>query len=356
MSLIDEAIAQAQEQRARGDLQGAAATLDAEAPLARERVLPLLREILDALAIREHGLVFRFVPAGSFIMGSASGEPDESPAHKVTLPGFWLSEAPLSWSDFTRILGWPEPPDSPTEEQLQRIAEAFEDSRHARFGYYNDSKMRLQYCENDTLHAKDWHAHDTQGLWSSGGRTMTSQELFGTPEHASTGPVRFDQKPMVALNWELAERVGRLMSTQAVQYRLPTEAEWERAARGCFRDAAFPWGDAPPDATRADFDRFRDFALRPSRSLPPNDYGLYSMAGGVWEWCADHYDATFYSRSPESSPHCVLAKDIPKRAHVLRGGSWADCGDVLRVSFRSASVHGGSPNVGFRLVRVLGTA
>ncbi len=352
MPLGDEAIARAEEQRARGDLLGAAATLDGEAPRARERVLPLLRELLDALAVREHGLVFRFIPAGSFIMGSASGEPDESPAHKVTLPAFWISEAPLSWSDFARILGWPEPPESPTEAQLERIAEAFGASRQARFGYYNDSKMRLQYCENDTLHAKDWHAHDTKGLWSSGGRTMTSQELFGSPERASTGPVRFVQKPMVAVGWELAERVGRLMSTQAVQYRLPTEAEWERAARGCFRGAPFPWGDAPPDATRADFDRFRDFSLRPSRAFPPNDYGLYSMAGGVWEWCADHYDASFYARSPEDSPCCVLPESSPQRAHVLRGGSWADCGEVLRVSFRSASVHGGSPNVGFRLVRV----
>lgn len=356
MPLGDEAIALAEEQRARGALMDAAATLDAEAPRARERVLPLLREVLDALTVREHGLVFRFIPAGSFIMGSASGEPDESPAHKVTLPAFWISEAPLSWSDFTRILGWPEPPDTPSKEQFDRVAEAFGNARQDPYKYYHDSKMRLQYCENDTLHAQDWHVHDTKGLWKSGGQIKTSQEVFGMPERSSTRPVRYDQKPMIAVGWELAEVVGSLMSTQAVQYRLPTEAEWERAARGCFRGAPFPWGDALPDASRADFDRYRDFSLRPSRAFPPNDYGLYSMAGGVWEWCADHYDASFYARSPEDSPRCELPEDIPERAHVLRGGSWADCGDVLRVSFRSASPHGGTPNVGFRLVRVLKSA
>lgn len=309
MYLIDEAIAQARRQQAHGEFEAAAATLDAVAYQDRERVLPLLSPLLADLAGVEHGLVFRYIPAGTFLMGSDTGEPDERPAHEVTLPGFWMSEAPLSWHDFTRVLGWPAPPAWPTEEQVQAISEAFAPPKSARFNYGNDSKMRMRYCPEAT-------------------------------------------RPMIAVDWPLADLVARRMSTASARYRLPTEAEWERAARGCFRGALYPWGDAPPDATRADFDRFKQFSLLPSRAFPPNDYGLFSMAGGIWEWCVDHYDAAFYPTSPRASPVRTLPESVPHRAHVLRGGSWADCGDALRVSFRSANVHGATPNIGFRLVRV----
>lgn len=354
MGLIEEAIARADEQRARGDLEGAAATLDAAAYHDRPRVLPLLQAILAELGVTEHGVVFRYVPAGTFFMGSDAGEPDEAPAHDVTLPAFWISEAPLSWDDFARVLGWPAPPEFPTKDQVKSVAEGFPNDRDPAFSYYNDSKMRLQYGENETLGARDWHAHDTQIVWKKGDKEMTSQELFGAPNRPGSSPYRYDQKPMVAVDWELADFVARRMTTARAGYRLPTEAEWERAARGCFRGAAYPWGDEPPDASRADFDRFDDFSIRPSRAFPPNDYGLFAMAGGVWEWCADHYDATFYKRSPSVAPRCELGGDIPHRQRVLRGGSWSDCADVLRVSFRSADRYGGSPNVGFRLVRYAG--
>lgn len=353
MPLIDEAIARAEELRSRGDLSGAAAALDAVAWQDRERVVPLLQQDLERLKVEEHGLVFRYIPAGSFVMGNANGEPDERPAHRVTLPGFWMSEAPLSWDDFARLMDWPAPPARPTEGQLISYHhKGFEGSEDFRFAYHNGSKIRLQYCENDTLRARDWHAHDTVSLWKKGERVMTAQEVFGAPERASDSPYRFDQKPMVAVSWELASLLGRKLTSNWMRYRLPTEAEWERAARGCFRGALYPWGDAPPDATRADFDHFGGFFLRPSRTFRPNDYFLYSMAGGVWEWCVDHYDASFYFQSPEASPCCELGQEIPGREHVLRGGSWADCADVLRVSFRSAGSNGSSPNVGFRLVRM----
>ncbi|MCB9752371.1 MAG: SUMF1/EgtB/PvdO family nonheme iron enzyme [Myxococcales bacterium] len=349
-----ESLARAARQRADGDLEGAAATLDRAARLDRARALAPLQELLDALAVVEHGVAFRYVPAGSFTMGSDDGEPDEAPPHEVTLPGFWLSETPITWAEVTRALGWPPPPGVADAEALERLRREVRppDPKRFSFGFRNNLKICLQYCEDRTTRARDWHAHDAHGRWRSQGRVVSSQELFGVPERTADGPYRYAQKPIVALDWEVAAACGRALEVDVIAYRLPTEAEWERAARGCFPAARYPWGDAPPTAERADFDRFKEFSILPSRGLPPNDYGLYAMAGGVWEWCEDDYDARFYARSPARAPVCRLPEDAPRREHVIRGGSWADCEDVLRVSFRASSTGGSTPNIGFRLVRV----
>jgi sulfatase modifying factor 1 len=352
--MIDDSLARAAELRGRGQLEEAASVLDAAVRQDRDRVLPILNEVLESLQAIEHGVTFRYIPAGSFVMGSADGDADEAPPHEVSLPGYWVSDVPLSWSACARVLGWPEPPDQPTKEQVEQLGRAVGGSEKVppAFNYFADVKIRLQYCENDTLHARDWHAHDQAGRWMSAGKEVTSQEMFGAPERSSTDPYRYDKKPMVAVDWGFADFIAKQMSTDAIAYRLPTEAEWERAARGCFPSSPYPWGDAPPDATRADFDRFKEFSIRPSRTFPPNDYGLYGLAGGVWEWCADDYDATFYMRSPRESPVCRLPDSVKGREHVFRGGSWADCADAIRTSFRSSAGHSGSPNIGFRLVRV----
>ena len=354
MTATDEALVRAHELRESGDLQGAAALLDAAARNDRVRVIEPLRHVLDALAVTEHGVVFRYVPAGTFTMGSLDGDPDEAPPHEVVLPGFWMSEVPLSWSTCARVLGWPEPPAHPTKEEVDAIGSAFGGlaTTPPSFNYLIHLKIRLQYCENDTVHARDWHAHEPAQRWTRAGKEVTSQQLFGAPERSSDGPYRYDKKPMVSVDWGFAGFIGKRMSSETVEYRLLTEAEWERAARGCFAAAPYPWGYADPDGTRADFDRFAQLSILASRAFPSNDYGIFSMAGGVWEWCADDYDATFYARSPRETPLCKVPGAIAKREHVLRGGSWADCADALRTSFRSSSSHGASPNIGFRLVRV----
>ena len=85
--------------------------------------------------------------------------------------------------------------------------------------------------------------------------------------------------------------------------RLPTEAEWEKAARGGLVGQKYPWGNAKPNGTQCNLDRLQDGHLyaAPVRSYPPNKYGIYDMVGNVWEWCAD-----------ENRP----------RTRILRGGSW----------------------------------
>jgi sulfatase modifying factor 1 len=349
--VTDQALAQAEEFRARGDLESAAALLDATAREERARVIEPLRRVLDALAVTEHGIVFRYVPAGRFTMGSVDGDPDEAPLHEVVLPGFWMSDVPLSWSVCARLLGWPEPPARPNEDAIAAVRAALSGRATAgsTFNDLLDFKIRLQYCENDTVRACDWHAHDPAQVWTRDG---IAREVFGAPERSSSGPYRYDKKPMVSVEWAFADFIARKISSDTTQYRLPTEAEWERAARGCFASAPYPWGASEPDATKADFERFTEFSILESRTFPPNDYGLFAMAGGVWEWCADDYDAAYYARSPRETPLCRLPDTVVRREHVLRGGSWADCAEAIRTSFRSSSLRGASPNIGFRLVRL----
>ncbi len=128
--------------------------------------------------------------------------------------------------------------------------------------------------------------------------------------------------------------------------RLPTEAEWEKAARGGLVGKKYPWGDNI-DSTKANYDRNVGHTT-PVGTYPPNNYGLYDMAGNVWEWVSDWYDDDYYANSPSKNPQG------PNNASfcVRRGGGWGrDAGNL-----RCANRYYGSPdltynNLGFRCVK-----
>jgi len=307
--------------------------------------------LLDRFAVEEHGLSWRYVPAGTFLMGSTAGDPDERPVHPVRLDGYWIAELPMTWSAFAQLAGWTPPPNSHPEDPGEH-------------GFYlsQANKIRLQYCESETRQARDWHAHfDSE----------QARKMFGAvPRERPDRPFAYDRKPMVAVGWPDAEALARRLSNEQIEYALPSEAEWEKAARGGLIGKRYPWGDQAPSPSRCDFDHFGDFRIADPQSFPANGYGVFGMAGGVWEWTSTVYDALAYggAKTPAVDPTVLerTRRDPPPedqpQQRVLRGGSWADAAAAVTVSFRGAAIgagwqHGWSdsfnPNVGFRLVRRL---
>ena len=144
-----------------------------------------------------------------------------------------------------------------------------------------------------------------------------------------------DNHPIVFVSWHDAMAYAKWAGK-----RLPTEAEWEKAARGGLVGKVYPWSDVEPKGTQCNFadkhlehywwaDKGADDGYAytaPVGKYPPNKYDLYDMAGNVWEWCLDEYDADFYTISPSTNPVSGTASlDEFVSVHsqrVLRGGSW----------------------------------
>ena len=179
-------------------------------------------------------------------------------------------------------------------------------------------------------------------------------------------PPGIARQPVINVSWDDADAYCRWLSqATGKQYRLPTEAEWEKAARGGLEQKEYPWGVEAPDARRAWFGKgfIRTWktvdTLRDVDYGIPNGYGLYGMAGNVWQWVADWYLEGYYRKSPAQDPQGPGRDDaqVPGKLplppeKVLRGGSWANAAVHLRCAFREPMV----PEqrdciVGFRVAR-----
>ena len=247
-------------------------------------------------ASRPHELIPELVtiPAGPFTMGSADGEEDEKPPHSVDVAEFSIGVTPVTNKEYIRFVresGHREP----AVHELPLVVSAGGADREDTF--------------RQTAEPYVWQR--------------------GQPPRE-----RLDH-PVTLVRWEDAAAYCLwLTSATGVTFRLPTEAEWEKACRGGRRDARYPWGDRF-DRSKVNF--LEEPAQRgrhgttPCRAHAANGYGLYEMAGNVWEWVQDWYAADAYSPQKRNDPVG------PSHGHlrVVRGGSWLSA-DVrmLRCSHR----------------------
>ncbi len=238
-----------------------------------------------------------YVPAGEFLMGSIEGvgEDDEHPQHTVYLDAYWIDKTEVNNSQFAQFVD-----DTGYETTAEQEG----------CGYINDGE------EWSCVEGADW-----QHVTGSG---SDLQEL--------------EDHPVVLVSWYDAEAY-----CEWADRRLPTEAEWEKAARG--RDGqVYPWGDEF-EGTRLNYcdtncvfswkdensdDRYGVTASVGSYPTGASPYGALDMAGNVWEWVADWYDGDYYGSSPERNP----SGPETGQYRVLRGGSWFDYQNGVRSADR----------------------
>ena len=159
-------------------------------------------------------------------------------------------------------------------------------------------------------------------------RAVTNAEFRAfRPRHENPGDGD-DNAPVTGVSWEDAQEYCRWLSEKTGQaFRLPTEAEWERAARGGLEQKKYPWGDEPP--VPADKLENKDFRPEPR----PNGFGLFVGNDGLWEWTADWYNADYYAESPTKDPKGPEQGEF----RVLRGGGYRGDLNSIRCANRGSS-------------------
>ena len=189
----------------------------------------------------------------------------------------------------------------------------------------------------------------TQGLW---------EEVMGTTIHeqrikagySSTNGVGSDY-PMYYVNWEEAQEFcTRLGQLTGKNYALPTEAQWEYAARGGVKSRGYKYSGSNTIGNVAWYRDNNSSSTHPVATKQPNELGLYDMSGNVWEWCSDWYASDYYYDSPQSNP---TGPPTGSR-RVLRGGGWINFAEYCRVSSRNHNYPSFRDSYyGFRVVLLL---
>ena len=319
-----------------------------------------------------------WVSGGIFDMGAQKGQDDEKPVHKVRLDGFWIGKYEVTNEEYAAFA------EAMKYDTVAERTPAFEDLFSAKKHSPQElAQLRVEFDANPikagsivfTPPAREipvqalknhgafmqWWAYEEKASWRLplGTNGMEYTKLL---DH-----------PVVHISYLDAQKFCEWKTAvTGVKHRLPTEAEWEYAARGGLVGKEFCWGDEqrpegrymantwqgrfPRENTKAD--GFETTA--PVGSYPPNGYGIHDMAGNVWEWCSDWWSGDYYAKSEVKNPKGPPMEEsndpnepgMPKR--VQRGGSFL-CTDLYCGAFRPSrrmktTPDTGMSHAGFRVV------
>ena len=193
------------------------------------------------------------------------------------------------------------------------------------------------------------------------GQTPVTQEQYEVV--TGTNPTDHEvirNAPVDSVNWgqanEYCQKLTSLDREAGVlpdgwEYRLPTEAEWEYAARGGLKSENHKYSGSNDITKVAWFNHNSDKTTHVVASKQSNELGLYDMTGNVWEWCLDWYDKNYYKNSPELNPENTVKNERQRK--VVRGGAWSDFDSFSFINFRNSCKPLDTLNlVGFRVVKL----
>jgi len=307
----------------------------------------------------------KWIPGGEFTMGSDASDASvqEHPAHRVRVDGFWMDETDVTNAQFRQFVeatGY--------KTTAEKTPTADDILRYSRPGMPPPDKETL--VPGSVVFTPPDHPVDTRGpedyrqWW-----TFVPGADWRHPRGPGSSIDGLDDHPVVHVSWFDAAAYARWAGK-----RLPTEAEWEFAARGGLEGKKYVWGDEPFDEGRPQCNNFQGHfpdkntakdgyeRTSPVKAFPPNGYGLYDMSGNVWQWTADWYLPEAYALTagqgvlvnPTGPDHSFdPRKRPPERVH--RGGSFL-CSVGYCFNYRPSARMGCPPDtglshVGFRCVK-----